>query len=192
MGFAGRPHKEGANPRGDGCGPCNSTDAIGGITDMRDEKARKPEDSLEICRPVQAFDATSAAKRLREEKTYDAHGRSVLSLFHGPYLQAMLTAIASGRRTGERRVAGPSTVHVLEGEVRFEAGEERHVLSAGGTLVLGGNVSYKAEALSDAAFLHTLVRPTDKDRSLPPSTHPTESAEGRTDLDLPGADHASK
>ena len=128
---------------------------------MRDEKARKPEDSLEICRPVQAFDATSAANRLRKEKTYEDHGRSVLNLFHGPSLRAMLTTIAAGRRTGERRVAGPSTVQVLEGEVSFRAGEERHVLSVGGTLILEGNVPYEAEALSDAAFLHTLVRLTE-------------------------------
>src|SRR3712207_7623527 len=73
---------------------------------MRDERARSTEDSLEIHRPVQAFDAASAAKRLRQEKTYEDHGRSVLSLFHGPSLRAMLTAIAAGSRTGERRVAG--------------------------------------------------------------------------------------
>ena len=158
---------------------------------MRDEKAHSLEDSLEFRKPVQAFDAASVAKRLREEKTYEDHGRSVLSLFRGPSLRAMLTAIATGRRTGERRVAGPSTVQVLEGEVRFRAGEERHVLSAGGTLVLEGNVPYEAEALSDAAFLHTLVEQTEEDESLPPSVHPTEPAEGRADLDLPGADHAS-
>jgi quercetin dioxygenase-like cupin family protein len=132
---------------------------------MREYKACSPEDSLEIRRQVQALDAASAAKRLREEKTYEDHGRSVLNLFHGPTLRAMLTAIAAGRRTGERRVAGPSTVHVLEGEVRFQAGEERHVLSAGGTLVLEGNVPYEAEALSDAAFLHTLVRQTEDKNS---------------------------
>ena len=153
---------------------------------MSDERARSLEDSLEIRRPVQAFDAASAAKRLREEKTYEDHGRSVLSLFQEPSLRAMLTAIAAGSCTGERRVAGPSTVHVLEGEVKFQAGEERHVLSAGGTLVLEGNVPYKAEALSDAAFLHTLVRPAEEDKSLPGSAHPTEPAEGRADLDLPG------
>ena len=158
---------------------------------MRDEKARNPEDSLDIQRLVQAFDAASAAKRLREAKTYEDHGRSVLSLFNGPSLRAMLTAIAAGRRTGERRVAGPSTVHVLEGEVRFQAGEERHVLSAGGTLILEGNVPYVAGALSDAAFLHTLVWPAEEDRSLLRSAHPTEPAEGRADLGLPGADHAS-
>jgi quercetin dioxygenase-like cupin family protein len=158
---------------------------------MSDEKARNPEDSLENRSPVQAFDAASAAKRLREEKIYEDHGRSVLSLFHGPSLRTMLTAIAAGSRTGERRVAGPSTVHVLEGEVRFQAGEERHVLSAGGTLVLEGNVPYKAEAVSDAAFLHTLVLPTEEDKSLPGPAHPTEPAEGRADLDLPGAGHAS-
>ena len=158
---------------------------------MRNEKTRNPEDSLEIHRPVQAFDAASAAKRLRKEKSYENHGRSVLSLCHGPSLRAMLTAIATGRRTGERRVAGPSTVQVLEGEVRFRAGEERHVLSAGGTLVLEGNVPYEAEALSDAAFLHTLVEQTKEDKSLPQPVHPTEPAEGRADLDLPGAGHAS-
>ena len=128
---------------------------------MHNEEVRSPEDGVEIRRPVQAFDVASAAKQLRDEKTYEDHGRSVLSLFHGPSLRAMLTAIATGRRTGERRVAGPSTVHVLEGEVKFQAGEERHVLSAGGTLILEGNVPYEAEALSDAAFLHTLVRLTE-------------------------------
>jgi quercetin dioxygenase-like cupin family protein len=143
----------------------NVGDAKGGTTDMREDKACSPEDSLEIRRQVQALDAASAAKRLREEKTYEDHGRSVLNLFHGPTLRAILTAIAAGRRTGERRVAGPSTVHVLEGEVRFQAGEERHVLSAGGTLVLEGNVPYEAEALSDAAFLHTLVRQTEDKNS---------------------------
>jgi quercetin dioxygenase-like cupin family protein len=153
---------------------------------MRDERVRSTEDSLEIHRPVQAFDAASAAKRLREEKTYEDHGRSVLRLFHGSTLRAMLTAIAAGSRTGERRVAGPSTVHVLEGEVKFQAGEERHVLSAGGTLVLEGNVPYEAEALSDAAFLHTLVLPG-QETSLPQPVHPT----GRAELDLPGNGQAS-
>ncbi len=81
---------------------------------MRDEKTSGPEDSLEYRRPVQAFDAASAAKRLRKEKSYEDHGLSVLNLVHGPSLRAMLTAIATGRRTGERRVVGPSTIQVLE------------------------------------------------------------------------------
>jgi quercetin dioxygenase-like cupin family protein len=157
---------------------------------MRDERTRSTEDSLGILRPVQAFDAAGAARRLREEKTYEDHGRCILSLFHGPSLRAMLTAIATGHHTGERRVAGPSTVHVLEGEVKFQAGEEQHVLSAGGTLVLEGNVPYEAEALSDAAFLHTLVLPG-RETGFPQPVHPTEPAEGRADLDLPGASHAS-
>jgi quercetin dioxygenase-like cupin family protein len=143
------------------CGPCKHWRRERSITDMCEDKACSPEDSLEIRRQVQALDATSAVNRLREEKTYEDHGRSVLNLFHGPSLRAMLTTIAAGRRTGERRVAGPSTVQVLEGEVRFRAGEQRHVLSAGGMLILEGNVPYEAEALSDAAFLHTLVRLTE-------------------------------
>jgi quercetin dioxygenase-like cupin family protein len=157
---------------------------------MRDDRTRSPEDGPEIRCPVQAFDAASVVERLRKEKTYEDHGRSVLSLFHGPSLRAMLTAIANGRRTGQRRVAGPSTVHVLDGEVRFRAGEERHVLSPGGTLVLEGNVPYEAEALSDAAFLQTLVI-SGEETSLPQPVHPTVPAEERADLDIPGATRAS-
>ena len=157
---------------------------------MGDEKARGSEDSLETRSPVQAFDAASAVEQLRREKTYQDHGRSVLSLFQGPSLRVMLTAIATGRRTGERRVARPSAVHVVEGEVMFQAGEERHVLSAGGTLVLEGNVPFEAEALSDAAFLHTLVL-SGEETSLPQPVHPTEPAEVGADLDLPGTGRAS-
>ncbi|TCJ16218.1 hypothetical protein E0L93_10320 [Rubrobacter taiwanensis] len=159
---------------------------------MHDGKAGGPKGSGEPRKPVRAFDTMAALDRLKSEKTYEDHGRSILILANEPSLKLALTAIAAGRRTGERRVAGASTVQVLEGEVRFRVEEERHELSAGGTLVLRGNVSYDAEALSDAAFLHTLVQPLEQGRGFPQPVHPTEPAEGRADLDLPGADRASE
>lgn len=157
---------------------------------MRHDKISDPKDNTGPPKSVQAFDSASVIERLRNEKVYEDHGRSVLILAHEPSPRLVLTAIAAGRRTGERRVASASTVQVLEGEVRFRAGEERHVLSAGGTLVLQGNVSYDAEAVSDAAFLYTLVQPVEQGQGFPQPAHPTEPAEGRVDLDLPGADRA--
>ena len=159
---------------------------------MQQDKTGNPEGDTGSPKPVQAFDGARVIERLRGEKVYEDHGRSVLVLAHEPSPRLVLTAIAAGRRTGERRVAGASTVQVLEGDVRFTAGEERHVLSAGGTLVLQGNVSYDAEAMSDAAFLHTLVQPVEQGQGFPQPVHPTEPAEGRADLDLPGVDRASE
>ena len=159
---------------------------------MQHDKTGNPEGDTGPPKPVQAFDYASAIERLRGQKVYEEHGRSVLVLAHEPSPRLVLTAIAAGRRTGERRVAGASTVQVLDGEVRFMAGEERHVLSAGGTLVLQGNVSYDAEAMSDAAFLHTLVQSVEQGQGFPQPVHPTEPAEGRADLDLPGVDRASE
>jgi quercetin dioxygenase-like cupin family protein len=147
---------------------------------VRHDKTDNPEGNTGPPKPVQAFDYASVIERLRDEKTFEDHGRSVLILAHEPSLRLAFTAIAAGRRTGERRVAGASTVQVLEGEVRFRAGEERHVLSAGSTLVLQGNVSYDAEAVSEAAFLHTLVQPVEQGRDLPRPAHPMEPA-GRRD-----------
>ncbi|ABG04773.1 hypothetical protein Rxyl_1814 [Rubrobacter xylanophilus DSM 9941] len=141
--------------------------------------------------PVRLLDPASLVERLREEKSYADHGRSVLVLAHEPSLKLALTAIAAGRRTGQRKVAGASTLQVLEGEVRFRAGEERYELSAGGTLVLRGGVSYDAEAISDAAFLHTLVQPVEQGSGGVQPVHPAEPAEGRADLGLPGADRAT-
>ncbi len=157
---------------------------------MRHDKTGNPGGNTGPPKPVQAFDYASIIERLRGKKAYEDHGRSVLILAHEPSPPLVLTVIAAGRRTGERRVAGASTVQVLEGEVRFRAGEERHVLCAGGTLVLQGNVSYDAEAVSDAAFLHTLVQPVEQEREFTRPAHPTEPAEGRADLDLAGADRA--
>jgi quercetin dioxygenase-like cupin family protein len=99
---------------------------------VRHDRTGNPEGNTGSPKLVQAFDYASVIERLRDEKAYEDHGRSVLILVHEPSPQLVLTAIAAGRRTGERRVAGASTVQVLEGEVRFRAGEERHVLSAGG------------------------------------------------------------
>jgi quercetin dioxygenase-like cupin family protein len=162
------------------------------VYDVRHDKTDDHEGDTGPCKPVQAFDYVSVIQGLRDEKTFEDHGRSVLILAHEPSLQLTLTVIAAGRCTGERRVAGASTIQVLEGEVKFRAGEERYVLSAGGTLVLQGNVSYDAEAVGDAAFLHTLVQPMEQGRGFPQPAHPTESAEGRVDLDLSGADRASE
>ncbi len=158
---------------------------------MRRDKSGSPEGDTGPPKPVRAFDYARVLERLRTEKTYEDHGRSVLILAYEPSLKLAFTAIAAGRRTGQRRVAGPSTVQVLEGEVRFRAGAERHELSAGGTLVLQSNVCYDAEAVSDAAFLHTLVQPGEQGQAFTQQAHPSEPAEGRADLNLPGADHAS-
>jgi quercetin dioxygenase-like cupin family protein len=162
------------------------------VYDVRHNKTSNPEGNTEPYKPVQAFDYASVIEQLRGEKTFEDHGRSVYVLAHESSLRLVLTAIAAGRRTGERRVTAVSTVQVLEGEVRFRAGEERHVISAGATLVLQGNVSYDAEAMSDAAFLHTLVQPVEQRQGFPQPAHLTEPAEGRVDLNLPGADRASE
>lgn len=159
---------------------------------MRHDKTDDPGGDTGSRKQVQAFDCASVIEGIRDEKTFEDHGRSVLILAHESTLRLALTAIAAGCRTGERRVAGASTVQVLEGEVRFRAGEEWYVLSAGGTLVLQGNVSYDAEAVRDAAFLHTLVQPVEQGRGFPKPAHSIEPAEGRVDLNLRGADRASE
>ena len=133
-----RSHAQGINPYENSVGTFVHGSDPREVNDVLHEKTSNPDGNTEPRKPVQPFDSASVIERLRGEKTFEEHGRSILVLAHEPSLRLALTAIAAGRRTGERRVAGASTGQVLEGEVRFRAGEEQHVLSAGGTLVLQG------------------------------------------------------
>lgn len=141
---------------------------------MRYDKRSNTESKAEPEHQVQAFDLTRAIERIRNEKSYEDHGRSVLILAHEPSVKLALTVLAAGRSTGQRRVAGASTVQVLEGEVRFKAEEKRHQYSAGGTLILQGNVAYDAEAVTNAAFLYTSVEAPEPAQGLSQSGHPIE------------------
>lgn len=144
---------------------------------MRYEQSSNVESKAEPEEQVQSFDCMGAIERIREEKTYKDHGRSICVLTHEPSVKLALTVLEAGRSTGQRRVASASTVQVLEGEVKLRAGEERHVLSTGGTLVVQGNVAYDAEAVSDAAFLYTLVEPPENTQDSPQLGRPVQPEE---------------
>ncbi|MDN5696405.1 MAG: hypothetical protein L0G70_00335 [Rubrobacter sp.] len=161
---------------------------------MRHDERSKAESNAEPVQVdhVQSFDLTSAIERLRNEKSYEDHGRSIRILTHEPSVKLALTVLAAGRSTGQRLVAGASTVQVLEGEMRFRVEQKRHVLSAGGTLVLQGSIAYDAEALTEAAFLYTSVEAPEHTQHFSRVAHPTQPEQERVGPDLSGAARPSE
>lgn len=74
----------------------------------------------------------------------------------GP-LRATLIAVAAGGVIAPHSADGPITVHVLEGEIEFEADGRTWSLEAGSLLALGAGVVHAARSATGGIFLLTVV-----------------------------------
>jgi len=163
------------------------------VYDVRRNKLDNLEGDAGGRKPVQAFDYVSVIEGLRDEKIFEDHGRSVLILAHESTLQLALTAVAAGCHTGERRVAG-ACIHRPGAGGRGEVQGGRGVVRAlrwrnarfarQRGLRCGGLERRRLPAHAGAAV--------EQGRGFTELAHPTELAEGRVDLNLPGADRASE
>jgi len=74
------------------------------------------------------------------------------------HIEVMRLVLPAGKTIPEHQVAGPITVHCLEGEVEIFAHNEAKRLRARELMYLSGGVSHAFHALSDSSVLVTVVR----------------------------------
>jgi quercetin dioxygenase-like cupin family protein len=106
---------------------------------------------------LHCVDLAETAHTLRQEPEYDKNGRNGITLVKNPNLRVVLEVIRRGSGLGQHRAPGPITVQVLEGEIRFEVGEEAVYLSRGELISLPDRQPHAVEAVHDAAFLITIA-----------------------------------
>jgi len=106
---------------------------------------------------IHVFDLPAAIIALREEAAYAQNGRNGMTLVKNPEIRMLVEVLLAGVGLAEHRAPGPITVQVLEGRLRFEAGEEVIYLNAGEVLSLPAGEPHAVEAVHDAAFLLTIA-----------------------------------
>ncbi|MCC2669894.1 MAG: hypothetical protein K0Q72_2365 [Armatimonadetes bacterium] len=105
---------------------------------------------------LHTFPLEALVRELREEPTYLEHGRDGVMLLKMPGLRVLLQALRTGEGLSEHQAPGPITLQVVDGELRFQAGEEILYLGPGEVLTLPAAVPHAVEAVRDAAFLLTI------------------------------------
>jgi quercetin dioxygenase-like cupin family protein len=85
------------------------------------------------------------------------HGRSARTLVKEGPLRLTIIGIAPGGDLPTHSTEGPVTVHILEGEVLFEALGRAYPLSIGDLLVLAPGVEHSARSATGGLFLLTVV-----------------------------------
>jgi len=98
----------------------------------------------------------------RDEQTIDQtlvarHGRSARTLVKEGPLRLTVMALAPGGGLLAHNTDGPVSIHVLEGEIVFEALAQKYPLSVGDLLVLAAGVEHSASSASGCVFLLTVV-----------------------------------
>jgi quercetin dioxygenase-like cupin family protein len=98
----------------------------------------------------------------RDEQTIDQslvarHGRSARTLVKEGPLRLTILALAPGGDLPPHNTDGPVSIHVLEGEVVFEALGQTYPLHVGDLLVLAAGVEHSAISGPGCVFLLTVV-----------------------------------
>lgn len=107
---------------------------------------------------VHTFELPALAEALRAEEYYHWHGCDGVSLLETPELHLYLEVLRTGVAAAPPAGAGPLTIQVLGGEVRFEAEGEVLYLREGEILVLHELRPHTLEAVRDAVLLATISR----------------------------------
>jgi quercetin dioxygenase-like cupin family protein len=85
------------------------------------------------------------------------HGRSARTLVKEGPLRLTLIALAAGGNLPPHRTEGPVTIHLMEGDVTFDAAGQEYSLVPGEVLVLAAGVQHGARSSAGCTFLLTVV-----------------------------------
>jgi quercetin dioxygenase-like cupin family protein len=96
-------------------------------------------------------------ERMIDKSLLARHGRSARTLVKEGPLRLTIIAIAAGGDLPAHRAEGPVTIHLLEGEVVFDAVGNAYPLVAGDVLVLAAGVEHSAHSTTGGLFLLTVV-----------------------------------
>lgn len=96
-------------------------------------------------------------ERMIDQTLLARHGRTARTLVKEGPLRLTIIAIAAGGDLPTHSTNGPVTIHVLEGEVFFQALGQEYPLGTGDVLVLAPGVEHSARSATGGLFLLTVV-----------------------------------
>lgn len=103
------------------------------------------------------FELKDERTHVMDAKLLEEHGRNARTLVKEAALRITMIALAPGGSIEPHRAAGPISVQVLEGAVRFTAAGKEYSLSPGQVLVVAEGVEHEVRSDGGGLFLLTVV-----------------------------------
>lgn len=108
---------------------------------------------------ILVFDIDEERELATDRELIGRSGRNARTLLKNGPLRVTLVVLGPGGELPEHQAAGPITVQVVEGRIRFRAGDDEHDLGPGQLLAAGPAVRHRVASERGAAFLLTLSHP---------------------------------
>jgi quercetin dioxygenase-like cupin family protein len=124
---------------------------------MGDERQARPDRPAAV--PLFHVRIGGELERLRQEPTWRQRGHNPITLIKQPALGVILMLLGHGSKMYEHQAAGPMTLQVLSGSVRFQAAGQTLTLGPGEVVMLESAIEHEVEALEESACLLTMVNP---------------------------------
>jgi quercetin dioxygenase-like cupin family protein len=105
---------------------------------------------------ILVFDIDEERERAADAALIDRSGRSARTLLKIGPLRVTLVVLGPGGELAEHEAAGPITVQVVEGRIRFTAADETHDVGPGQLLAAGPGIRHSVVSGEGASFLLTV------------------------------------
>jgi quercetin dioxygenase-like cupin family protein len=105
---------------------------------------------------VLVFEIDEERERAADPELLERSGRNARTLLKDGALRVTLVVLGAGGELAEHEAAGPITIQVIEGRIRFRAGDDEHDLIAGQLLAAGAGVRHQIGSTDGASFLLTV------------------------------------
>ena len=117
-----------------------------------DPRADRPEAGPFVC-----ISLSKELERLKTEPVWRDGDRDAITLTKRTGLRLVLTALRQGAVLHEHRAPTAATLHVLSGRLALRLDERQLELGSGDLVTMEAGLPHAGQALSDTAFLLTLV-----------------------------------
>jgi quercetin dioxygenase-like cupin family protein len=105
---------------------------------------------------VLVFEIDEERERAADPELLERSGRNARTLLKDGSLRVTLVVLGAGGELAEHEAAGPITIQVIEGRIRFRAADDEHDLIAGQLLAAGAGVRHQIRSTDGASFLLTV------------------------------------
>lgn len=105
---------------------------------------------------ILVFDLDEEREHAADPELIERSGRNARTLLKDGSLRVTLVVLGSGGELAEHEASGPITVQVVEGRIRFSAGDDDHDLGPGQLLAAGPGIRHRVTSDDGAAFLLTV------------------------------------
>lgn len=107
---------------------------------------------------ILVFEIGEELERAADAELIQRSGRSARTLLKDGPLRVTLIVLGPGGELAEHEAAGPITVQVVDGRIRFSAGDEEHELGPGQLLAAGPGIRHRVASDDGGAFLLTVAQ----------------------------------